>query len=973
MKIRKPGVAFLILIMLSALYVAVIFLFSYKDIYEREQKRNDLKNERIKQMLNLINVEFSEEYDRHLNRNEVVVRLMSLMLSEYVVNGEYNGPLTFDDGFVVRVTKNKIFYPEDSKYDLDMDPSFFESEFSNGTADLLDSNGNLSQYIFNIAKIAGPYYYVDLTSVKDLSDSVDLTVPIDKTISDIESTYGCRLIIVNKDKNDPKSEIRFFVYPSEPQFSEEVTPESLGITNELLSEKPSIMEYDGKEYFSTFLKYSFLGYDNTVIILNDAYNHTFQTIDTVILFATLLLIISVSVIMWIYWVQTYVRDNVLLASQVQRLRPDVIRKRVVSILLIGGIGIFLLALFYQTLSNLRWEATSNQESMEAVIKRLNDNNANVSGRQLDEEGWSVFLIKRIASVLENSRSLRTDAYLEKINELISSEYMMLFDSEGKEYASSNGVIGYSLLETESLANYRDLLNGLDTFVGDPIRDLNDRKSVQLIGTPVFNPETNNYDVLLMAIDAENTWQIGNERSIQSVLENATPAGKLCVVIDKNKNRVAYASEPVFIDEILPGMKYQEGDPESSGLDTYMVDNQRYYGGYDSNQKYVVYYLTEESFVRGSSFLFALIAAFGYAAVIFILAGFMLYPYTKEQFKAVVRVKESTHISQEDLQDNIFEKNNEDDGEKSFKQRWKELVPKKKVHLLLQILLGIVLLISVIFYIQIRNRTSLFADLFNTNSTVNFIISGNWKRGFNLLGIAGAMIVLLGFAVFVFIKSVLLQVLCSVLDSKGVTICRLTFSLMQYGAVIGGIYLIMGFLGFNTTFQLTSIGIVSLAISLGSKDIVADILAGIFIIFEDDFQVGDFVEINGFSGIVQEIGVRSTKVLGLGDNIKIIGNQDVKNVINKSKQNTWLTLEFKLPPDVPLLEVERLLTENMHEFGTRIPEIIGPYYKGVWGINDFGKKIIHVSCECTEMDSRTVTRKLTHEVIVLLESNGIKMG
>ena len=180
---------------------------------------------------------------------------------------------------------------------------------------------------------------------------------------------------------------------------------------------------------------------------------------------------------------------------------------------------------------------------------------------------------------------------------------------------------------------------------------------------------------------------------------------------------------------------------------------------------------------------------------------------------------------------------------------------------------------------------------------------------------------------------------------------------------------MGYLGFNTTFQLTSVGVIALAISMGSKDIVADILAGIFIIFEGDFHVGDFVDINGFTGIVQEIGVRSTKVLGLGDNLKIISNQNVKNVLNMSKMNTWLTLEFKIPSNVPLLEVEELFEKEFPSIPERIPNIIsGPYYKGVWGV-DFGNKVLHVSCECLEQYSRVVRRKLNHEIIVLLESNG----
>ena len=92
----------------------------------------------------------------------------------------------------------------------------------------------------------------------------------------------------------------------------------------------------------------------------------------------------------------------------------------------------------------------------------------------------------------------------------------------------------------------------------------------------------------------------------------------------------------------------------------------------------------------------------------------------------------------------------------------------------------------------------------------------------------------------------------------------------------------------------------------------------------------------------------------------------------SKMNTWLTVELKIPSDIPLRDVEELLEKELPEIGKRIPEMIsGPYYKGVWSI-EMGRKILHFSCECLEQHSRVVRRKLNHDVIVLLESNGYKL-
>ena len=78
------------------------------------------------------------------------------------------------------------------------------------------------------------------------------------------------------------------------------------------------------------------------------------------------------------------------------------------------------------------------------------------------------------------------------------------------------------------------------------------------------------------------------------------------------------------------------------------------------------------------------------------------------------------------------------------------------------------------------------------------------------------------------------------------------------------------LGTDTNAMLASAGIVSLVIGLGARPLISDILAGLFIIFEGDFRVGDIItEKSNYRGRVQEIGIRSTKLLDDGQNVKIM--------------------------------------------------------------------------------------------------------
>ena len=142
--------------------------------------------------------------------------------------------------------------------------------------------------------------------------------------------------------------------------------------------------------------------------------------------------------------------------------------------------------------------------------------------------------------------------------------------------------------------------------------------------------------------------------------------------------------------------------------------------------------------------------------------------------------------------------------------------------------------------------------------------------------------------------------------------------------------------------------------------------------EDDFRVGDIIEVNGFSGIVQEIGVRSTKLLCIGDNVKIIGNQNVKNVLNMSKMNSWYSIDLKVPADQPLKEIEEMLERELPKIAESIPEILsGPFYKGVMAIGT--DNTLYIIAECQQENYRKVQRKLNHAIRMLFDQNGYKLN
>jgi moderate conductance mechanosensitive channel len=83
--------------------------------------------------------------------------------------------------------------------------------------------------------------------------------------------------------------------------------------------------------------------------------------------------------------------------------------------------------------------------------------------------------------------------------------------------------------------------------------------------------------------------------------------------------------------------------------------------------------------------------------------------------------------------------------------------------------------------------------------------------------------------------------------------------------------------------LAGVGIVGLAIGLGAKKLIADCIAGLFILIEQQYDIGDDININGLQGKVIKITLRSTILMNSEQKICYIANGLIKNVINASRK------------------------------------------------------------------------------------------
>jgi small conductance mechanosensitive channel len=192
-------------------------------------------------------------------------------------------------------------------------------------------------------------------------------------------------------------------------------------------------------------------------------------------------------------------------------------------------------------------------------------------------------------------------------------------------------------------------------------------------------------------------------------------------------------------------------------------------------------------------------------------------------------------------------------------------------------IGVVLMVYIIIVAAGADR------IFDENSIVLYILSNAWDRGSNIFAWTMCVLVLLTIALAVELFRIPVRISTALLGARGETVGHLMISVVKYGGVLVAIFYSLYLLGIDSTRLLASAGILSLIVGLGAQSLIKDIIAGIFIVFEGEFRVGDIVTIGEYRGTVMDIGLRTTKILGVDGNIKIYNNSEISGVLNMTQE------------------------------------------------------------------------------------------
>jgi small conductance mechanosensitive channel len=176
------------------------------------------------------------------------------------------------------------------------------------------------------------------------------------------------------------------------------------------------------------------------------------------------------------------------------------------------------------------------------------------------------------------------------------------------------------------------------------------------------------------------------------------------------------------------------------------------------------------------------------------------------------------------------------------------------------------------------------------------------------------------------------------SKKTDTMASLLTSVFRYGVYIIGVVIIL-----TDVLKMTSIlaaaGIGGIAVGFGAQSLIKDIISGFFIVFEDQYAVGDLVTIEGMSGTVEELELRVTKLRNFNGDLYIIPNGEIKKVVNHTRGNKAVIVDIPVAYSADMAKAftaaEKVCLQVAQEFETIVEE------PRVIGITELGKDAVNL--------------------------------
>lgn len=170
--------------------------------------------------------------------------------------------------------------------------------------------------------------------------------------------------------------------------------------------------------------------------------------------------------------------------------------------------------------------------------------------------------------------------------------------------------------------------------------------------------------------------------------------------------------------------------------------------------------------------------------------------------------------------------------------------------------------------------------------------------------------------------------------------------------------------------LAGAGVLGLAIGFGAQSLVKDIITGFFIIFEDQFAVGDVIKSGEYRGTVEMIGLRTSRVKGLNGETYIIPNGMITSVTNYSLSNSLAIVDLPVKNDQQVKDTITLIQAALTGIMDRSPEVQrAPDVLGIQSLST-SEYVVRIVAECNPNAREDVERQIFTDIKQAIEARDL---
>lgn len=205
-----------------------------------------------------------------------------------------------------------------------------------------------------------------------------------------------------------------------------------------------------------------------------------------------------------------------------------------------------------------------------------------------------------------------------------------------------------------------------------------------------------------------------------------------------------------------------------------------------------------------------------------------------------------------------------------------------------------------------------------------------------------------------------------------TIRIVILNVIKYSIVVLVLLAILANFGVNVKSIVAGLGMTTAILGLAFQDLAKDLIAGISIITENQFEVGDIVEYDGFMGEVVFLGLKTTRIKDYRGAVKIIANHKLDTIINYSLNNYLAIVDLRISYNENPDKVSTALEEIKQELNGKVPNATGNIQ--IWGLDDFEDSNMRyrVVVETKSQEHYAAQRFLRSEFKKRLDKRNIKV-